>query len=435
MMSLADPEQSAEGSLDPLGLYGIADELASQLCPGVRERQRRARYLTMQAVSLALRANFDEDRMDRFGRTEPWLVFEWHVVQGLVRCGKMDGESMSLPGSQKAANAEKRGEPLSASNYLKTPTVFGFHGVYRLLARDLCIEDNAVLGSAGRELLRVWEEEQGLMGFISSADGPGRGLRSMWREAVEEGLKQGKTVRGAGWSGWQKIADHLHPLKMGPFEAEWLKKRLLVEPTGHRGEMMRFYGSRDGARASSERMAHEALLKSTTSPSLKVLLKAIGAYEHFARLGQNAFDACLVEMTNAHGAVDMKSLADLPAVKTASLAIPERFARTSELLERQSVEMGLRFRQSFDTLGITSSTVDWVARLLDHHVKTQGNKLPLGKRPWILGDGATWRVRPLYAREEMPVKMPVGEWLYVHAYRMSPLSGFLEDFNRARKQA
>ena len=33
-----DPASSSEGSLDPLGLYAIADSLAVRLSPGVRER-------------------------------------------------------------------------------------------------------------------------------------------------------------------------------------------------------------------------------------------------------------------------------------------------------------------------------------------------------------------------------------------------------------
>ena len=40
MLSDSDPAESAEGSIDPLGIYPIADTLASRMVPGVRERQR-----------------------------------------------------------------------------------------------------------------------------------------------------------------------------------------------------------------------------------------------------------------------------------------------------------------------------------------------------------------------------------------------------------
>ena len=41
-----DPPGTSEGSLDPLGLYQIADQLAIQLVPAVRERMLRIRFLT-----------------------------------------------------------------------------------------------------------------------------------------------------------------------------------------------------------------------------------------------------------------------------------------------------------------------------------------------------------------------------------------------------
>ena len=45
-----DPKGTSEGSLDPLGLYQIADQLAIQLVPAVRERMQRIRCLTAMAV-------------------------------------------------------------------------------------------------------------------------------------------------------------------------------------------------------------------------------------------------------------------------------------------------------------------------------------------------------------------------------------------------
>jgi len=45
-----DPETSSEGTLDPLGLYLIADQLATKLVPAVRERMQRIRFLTVMAV-------------------------------------------------------------------------------------------------------------------------------------------------------------------------------------------------------------------------------------------------------------------------------------------------------------------------------------------------------------------------------------------------
>ncbi len=41
-----DPPGTSEGTLDPLGLYQIADQLAMQLVPAVRERMQQIRFLT-----------------------------------------------------------------------------------------------------------------------------------------------------------------------------------------------------------------------------------------------------------------------------------------------------------------------------------------------------------------------------------------------------
>ena len=78
-----------------MGMYSIADALAVQLAPGIRERQSRPRFLT----------------------------------------------------------ALRDGVPLSASRYLKTPRVFGYHGVYRTLARELRIETLDRLGETGYEIV------------------------------------------------------------------------------------------------------------------------------------------------------------------------------------------------------------------------------------------------------------------------------------------
>jgi hypothetical protein len=52
--------------------------------------------------------------------------------------------------------------PMGASRYLKTPKVFGFHGVYRRLATHLgLVDDELTLNEYGRRLARIWATEQG----------------------------------------------------------------------------------------------------------------------------------------------------------------------------------------------------------------------------------------------------------------------------------
>ncbi|CAD71598.1 MAG TPA: hypothetical protein DDX19_11585 [Rhodopirellula baltica] len=109
-LSEADPAESAEGSIDPLGMYPIADALASRMVPGVRERQTLPRFLTTIAVSLSLCSVFDEDTVADDGVSEPWQVFEWYVVEGLARATSDPKLLRGLPGRDKADKAKAAGD-------------------------------------------------------------------------------------------------------------------------------------------------------------------------------------------------------------------------------------------------------------------------------------------------------------------------------------
>lgn len=134
LLTEADPINSSEGSIDPLGLYAIADSLGVKLAPGVRERQSHPRFLTAIAVGQVICSQFDKDMISEDGISEPWQVYEWYLVEGLIRTLSNSNEVQGLPGRDKAKRAISDHVPLNASRYLKTPSVFGFHGVYRILA-------------------------------------------------------------------------------------------------------------------------------------------------------------------------------------------------------------------------------------------------------------------------------------------------------------
>ncbi len=153
LLSEFDPVTSSEGTLNPLGLYSIADYLAVKLAPGIRERQSHPRFLTAMAVGSVICSSFDEDLIAEDGISEPWQVFEWYVVEGLVRTIKDRNLISGLPGIDKARKALQEDVHLSTRRYLKTPNVFGFHGVYRVLARNLDIIDQyGQLGEKGYPL-------------------------------------------------------------------------------------------------------------------------------------------------------------------------------------------------------------------------------------------------------------------------------------------
>ena len=94
-----DPPQQAEGSLDPLGLYSIADALGVRLAPGVRERQSKPRYLTLALVGFAICQGMDETSPSR--RLPAWLVYEWLVVMALVKQLQGTSQLQGIPGREK----------------------------------------------------------------------------------------------------------------------------------------------------------------------------------------------------------------------------------------------------------------------------------------------------------------------------------------------
>src|SRR5271166_2093668 len=85
LLTEKDEAESSEGGIDPLGAEPLADALAVKLVPGVRERQRHPRFLTAMALSLEICRDFDEEMVATDGVSAPSIVFEWYLVEGLVR--------------------------------------------------------------------------------------------------------------------------------------------------------------------------------------------------------------------------------------------------------------------------------------------------------------------------------------------------------------
>lgn len=430
LLSEYDPKQSQEGSLDPLGLYAIADALAVLLVPGVRERQVRPRFLTASAVSLAVCSEFDEERVAIDGTTSPRQIFEWYVVEGLVRVLGTSGRLNRVPGTEKVKAAVKDKIPVSKSCYLKTPSVFGFQGVYRVLARELRIEYAEQLGETGYDLLMTWAKEQGLEGFFDSTGGPGGKWRKTLSKAVEESLSKGHTCRSGAWEGWQFFADHLAPDAMGIKEGKTLINALLHGGTGYRKSVMEFLVRDEGQQALtevesgkglSEKKFHNELIK-TAGSDLRYLLETICKYERFSRLLQDAFDECLYEMSIHKQHLSPQQLCGCRGVKKASEHVPELYEVLLDML--LPYELSYRFQEAFSDVAERLTPEVWVVSLLQHHRRTQGNKPPNGKAPWFERfDDGSYIVRPAYLREQGGLH----EDEYVHYYRTGPLLSFARD--------
>ena len=431
LLTEKDPAESTEGGINPLGTESLADALAVRLVPGVRERQRHPRFLTALAVSLEVCRDFDEETLASDGVSEPWQVFEWYLVEGLVRKAG-SAERVGLPGSQKAAKASADGVPLSAKRYLKSPAIFGFHGVYRVLARTLGIEDDGRLGEAGYDLVNIWAKEQGLEGFAGTGGGEGLAVRNQLRKAVQAGLEKGATASSGSWSGWGFFRDHISPYGAGRTERHAISAMLLNDAKGFRRDVIESLISDSGRKAweanGSEREFHAAL-RSTARDELIVLLDAIDAYERFTRLCHDAFRDCLCEMTRQGGKKTSPAvLAALPSVKTASRRVPEMFSQVIERLE--PFREVARFRETFAGLAERGAAVEWVERLVEHHRKTQRQKPPNGKNPWFERfDDGNVIIRPDYRTEEPGA----GDGRYAHLYRTNSLWEFARDLRLVKR--
>jgi len=433
-LSAKDPAASSEGTLDPLGLYQIADALGVKLIPGVRERMKHPRFLTLTAVSLAVCSNFDDDTLAKDGVSEPWQVFEWYVVEGLVRCINDKNLLRGLPGTEKVSRAIQDNAPVSARRYLKTANVFGFHGVYRLLSHTLNIDADGRLGENGYRLVNTWREEQGLPGFYESNSGKGAEVIKLWRDAVRDGLEKGAVARNAAWQGWQFIADHLGPYGAGLKEQRALKEIILSHEKGYARQLVQFMTSPVGSGIVRQMLEHSAngntwserpfhnAFRDKVEAELQELLNAIAAYETFARLLQDAFADCLHEMTKYKGKTPVTVLAECKNVKNAAERIPKEYGKTMDKLGAFG-ELD-RFQRLFSALADKLSPQDWVMRLLEHHMRVQKDKLPNGRLPWFERfDDGSCIIRQGYTRD----KGGLGDDSYVHAYRLNSLWTFAED--------
>lgn len=428
LLSLYDPEGAGGIGIDPMGLTPIGEQLSVELIPGVRERQSHPRYLTAIAVSHAVCQDFPDETVASDGFSEPWQVFEWYVVEGLVRSAGTTSDA-KVPGSQKTKKTLSQGLPLCASRYLKTPSIFGFHGVYRLLARTLRVEQADHLADFGFELLDVWQKEQGLPGFYGSVDGSGRGIRQRLIEAVKAGLKAGATDCSGGWFGWKFFFDYLEPTKAGPKESELIWRQLKSGTTGFRGEVLDFIVSKEGralfrGEGVTEKQRYAAL-KKIASAELRQRIQTIECYERFCRLLHDAFETCRYEITQTRRGVQPAVLAKLRPVAKAAEKLPGAYAAAADSLT--DLTKRSRFETTFQELAQRRAGSDFVVALYEHHKRVQKAKPPEGKAPWLEQhyDGSIL-IRPEYQLD----KEPEANSEFVNPYRLRSLWSFATDLNQ-----
>lgn len=423
-----DPPQQAEGSLDPLGLYSIADALGVRLAPGVRQRQSKPRYLTLALVGYTA----CQGQLKELGASKglpAWLVFEWLVVQSLVQRLTGTPELQGIPGRDKVQDTLTCGESVCASNYLKTPSVFGFHGIYRVLGVKAGLFDTeGHLLDAGRRVLQAWEREQRLAGF-TGGHGPGREFRTAIERAVRSGLEAGHLASPRGDLSRQ-IADHLNPHRPGANEQQVLWAELM-QSDPLRNEYGSLLTSSEGLAEWHDVQRNEAAFHERIAPRaslmMRQLLTTIRAFERLARLLTDAFDEARWNLSNFGQLADTDWLARGEAMQKAAAEAPSAFVETLRLLGETDYAVRVRAERSLIWAGEPGSAERFASQLVAHHEAVQRAKPPNGKRPWFdtFGDGRI-AIRPAYAPREYQSR----DGTYVHAYRTDPIWSFASDLGR-----
>jgi hypothetical protein len=416
-----DPPGSSEGTLDPVGLYQVADQLATQLVPAVRERMLRVRFLTAMAVGSLLCEELEADR--EHPNAAPYLVWEWLIVEAIVR-SLGDEPVTGVAGTLVATRARKNHGYLDARSYLKTPRIFGFHGIYKRLAIQLGIVDvHLGPGRNSQKLVEAWAKSQ---------DSP-QALMKQWRDGLRRSLEQRPPRTNTGWTAesWSRLAQAFNPEKAGAREKRLLTEWLHGTVDMSLGALAAIWKLQEKFPTDAdfrEERLHDALEK--TAPEYRPLLKAIRHYERFSRRLQDGFDILRAEATAR----------DDQGFQLPDVAKDKEFCQTAggvgELYEKAYLALGdvtvakvslqALFSDRFQAFAPTMKPSEFAMVLCSHHEQTQTRKSAEGKRPWFhrLGEDRIF-IRHSY-RTGRQVTQPAR---YLHEYRGWPIRRFRKDLS------
>ena len=419
-----DPPGTNEGSLDPLGLYQIADQLAMQLVPAVRERMLRIRFLTAMAVGSLVIEDLEGDPRHR--DATPYLVWEWLVVEALTREMGDDPSIWGVPGTGVTRAALAQHKYVDARSYLKTPRVFGFHGVYKRLAVHLGLLDvHLVPGPNAERLADAWARGQRLRGIAGAKQ-----LMERWKTAVRRSLDHTPPRTKTNWnaSAWRELAQVFAPEAARAKEKRLLRKLLLASDERQLGalpDLWELQASYEGDEAGEERL-HADLERRTTAYG--ALVQAIRTYEAFARSLQDAFDVLRAEAAapNARGFV-VPDVARNQAFRASVNRLDERFAAAHRALgEIAATAFSLPnlFDVRFGKLAEPLDAQTCALAICEHHEAIQRAKSAAGKRPWFDRIGGD----RIYIRQAYRIPKPeVASARYLHTYRGEPIRRFRAD--------
>ncbi len=436
-LSATDPLVSGEGAIDPLGFAPVGDRLADWILPGMAARMNRPRFLTAIAVCASVCEGLEEE-IATDGTSPAHIVFEWLLVEGFARSADRD-EVRQTPGIDKASEVRDAGIPMCARTYLKAASVFGFHGVYKRLARHLnIVDDDFHLHENGWILLKLWEREQGLVGFsdhdrVKTRSGT---LRAALRSAVKDALEAGHVTRPRGWRlGWEFFANHLVPARMGRQEAKELWRLLQSESGDTRGEMFALIARRTMresiAVSASDGIgdaAPVAQLRTLASSELGRRLKTIAAYESFCSGVEDAFE-WLLYLSTAQGASSLPRcvFARRPEIQTIARALRPRLLAAEQETQEAPGQIAEKFSESATFFSAVRTEDDLYEAVLHRHAHVQKAKPPEGKRDWFerAADGGIF-VRTPYRGVDPP--SPDERWR--RPYRLRAVRSFCVELRK-----
>ncbi|MGB0970452.1 MAG: hypothetical protein ACPGVG_05750 [Mycobacterium sp.] len=419
-LSAYDPPMAGEGSLDPMGLAAISDRLADHLIPGMRARMQRFRFVTAMAVGATVCETL-ADAPSADGISTPAICFEWLVVEGLVRRIPAPRIPSGIPGSQKARAVVNRDQRLSAATYLKSPSVFGFNGIYKPFAVDSGVVSSE-LGPGQRcsELTRRWEVEQDFEGFTDAVPGTdGAKLRSHLRDQVRSALRAGRcSTNSRSWL-FGRLAMSLHPDRADEGERRALRALISTDEHATRAELATHLESMP---AELSEAALLGAVRPLCSQRLGSIVDAVVAYELFSLLVNAAFRVlCAVSYSIGAQPLTTSLVAQHETLTRCAQQLPDSYHKAAESMAAIGAESNLEER--LGEFGFPRSAGELAELVLEHHERIQANKPPQGKRPWFEPFRNGWVVRNPYGQAEAP---QIGSD-FIHPVRVAALRRFIED--------
>jgi hypothetical protein len=420
-----DPDRVGEGNLFPLGLTPIADRLADQIAPDITARMSRIRFVTAIAIGATMADEF-AGVIAADGKSPAYLAYEWIVVESLARRGPSP-PPRSVPGIEKARRALERSRSahLDAGSYLQVPKVFGFHGVYKRLARGLGIVDEDLsLAPGGDPLVAAWEREQGWSGFAGRTPGStGIGLSARLRAEVRSALREGRVTTAIGSHLWIQLAEGLDPDRAGPRERKLLWDRLVDDRQPVRSELVCVLRDYAGDPKLTDAEILRAIIP-TVGPDLKARLAAIESYERVAHLLEGVLLTMRYESTvRGMRPVGFATVAAVPSIVQAAEKVPKAIRAASRSLPS---EEKVPFEDALGMFGEELGAMELIEAVLSHHEAVQ--KAKGGKRAWLERAEEGFYVRRPYATTDTKLD----ERRYIHPYRLTALCSFIRDLGMVR---